>query len=516
MNSCYRSRTNSYSQLATSRALAGFFGSRSWCHPRGNSGKRGGLGNKPGRDARCNTSRAEHSSRKKQKVAVVGAGAAGLVCCRELRDEGHNVSVFEQAPVVGGTWVLDKAMKSLEDDGEDVHSSMYDSLRTNLPREVMSFSDFPFTPETLGGRSVDSRRYPSHHEVLVYLESFADAFDLRPMIRFRTRINEIQRLHDSNEWSVSFQRNGEPKGAAMERFDAVVVCNGHYAKPQIPPLEGSEEFPGMQLHSHTYRHPRLLAGKVVVVFGISASGQDIARDIASVCETVYLSGRSAEFLKGPGAIGSDGNVVKRSAIRKLGKNGEVWFQNGEFLDRADAIMYCTGYEHFLPFLSESGLISTEGNRVSPLYKHIFEPQAAPSLAFIGLPKFIIPFPLFEYQSKLVARVLSGRCQLPSKEDMELDIENFYKALEEEGRHPSTTHNMRMEQFSYFDWLQAQCGPDVPVFPKWRSDMFEASSRVKKSHPERYRDVFDDEISLAEAKREFSMIVERSPIAAKGA
>ena len=35
----------------------------------------------------------------------------------------------------------------------------------NLPREIMSFSDFPFIPEAMGGRSIDVRRYCCHQEV---------------------------------------------------------------------------------------------------------------------------------------------------------------------------------------------------------------------------------------------------------------------------------------------------------------------------------------------------------------
>ena len=44
-----------------------------------------------------------------------------------------------------------------------VHSSMYAKLRTNLPREVMAYTDFAF--DDLGGRSQDARRFPSHAEV---------------------------------------------------------------------------------------------------------------------------------------------------------------------------------------------------------------------------------------------------------------------------------------------------------------------------------------------------------------
>ena len=44
-----------------------------------------------------------------------------------------------------------------------VHSSMYAKLRTNLPREVMAYTDFAF--DDLGGCSQDARRFPSHAEV---------------------------------------------------------------------------------------------------------------------------------------------------------------------------------------------------------------------------------------------------------------------------------------------------------------------------------------------------------------
>ncbi|CAL0303568.1 unnamed protein product [Lupinus luteus] len=40
------------------------------------------------------------------KVAVIGAGAAGLVAARELHRECHNVVVVEKNNRVGGTWVV--------------------------------------------------------------------------------------------------------------------------------------------------------------------------------------------------------------------------------------------------------------------------------------------------------------------------------------------------------------------------------------------------------------------------
>jgi aliphatic glucosinolate S-oxygenase len=83
--------------------------------------------------------------------AIVGAGVAGLIAARELQREGHRVEVFEKQAHVGGVWVIDERTESdvLGQDKErtKVHSSLYQSLRVNLPRELMSISDFPFLPE---------------------------------------------------------------------------------------------------------------------------------------------------------------------------------------------------------------------------------------------------------------------------------------------------------------------------------------------------------------------------------
>ena len=48
----------------------------------------------------------EMKSRKKEKVAIVGSGPAGLTCAYYLAQEGYQVTVFEKAPVLGGMLTL--------------------------------------------------------------------------------------------------------------------------------------------------------------------------------------------------------------------------------------------------------------------------------------------------------------------------------------------------------------------------------------------------------------------------
>jgi cation diffusion facilitator CzcD-associated flavoprotein CzcO len=178
------------------------------------------------------------------KVGIIGAGAAGLVTAKELIREGHKVVVFEQAMHVGGLWVYDHEVDSdllgMEPDRKRAHSSVYASLRTNVPREVMSFIDFPF----LARQGRDERCYPSHNEVALYLEDFAKEFDLLPLIQFGTFVEHVELVttHSIGEkqWKVitTKRMDGVVDERKEELFDAVVVCSGHYFEPTIANIPG--------------------------------------------------------------------------------------------------------------------------------------------------------------------------------------------------------------------------------------------------------------------------------------
>lgn len=171
------------------------------------------------------------------KVAVIGAGVAGLLTARELKREGHRVVVFEKSNRLGGTWVYDPRVETdplgLDPAREVVHSSVYRSLRVNLPRRLMGFLDYPFSKKEGG----DPREYPGHEEMLRYLEDFSRDFGLAELIRFGHEVVRVERVDEvSHEWVVEWRtRNGESE---EEVFEAVVVCNGHHTEPRLA------EFPG--------------------------------------------------------------------------------------------------------------------------------------------------------------------------------------------------------------------------------------------------------------------------------
>ncbi|CAA6656190.1 unnamed protein product [Spirodela intermedia] len=408
-----------------------------------------------------------------RSVAVIGAGAAGLVAARELRREGHRVVVFERLGQIGGTWVYDRKTESdplgLDSSREIVHSSLYESLRTNLPREER------------GGE--DPRRFPGHREVLRYLEDFARDFDLCGMIRLETEVLRVERNH-FGRWTVRFRQAALGRGAGYseEVYDGVVVCNGHYTEPRIAVIPGIDSWPGKQMHSHSYRVPEPF----------------LDQDVSEFAKEVHVASRT-QVGRAPVRQPGYDNFWVHSMIARAEEDGTVIFQDGSSV-RADVILHCTGYKYHFPFLETEELVTVEDNRVGPLYKHVFLPSLAPWLSFVGLPWKVVPFPLCELQSKWVAAALSGRVNLPDEDEMMEDIKASYEEIEAAGWPKRYTHNLSDCQFQYDDWLAAQCG--LPPVEEWRKQMYEAVWNNKRVNPETYRDEWDDDHLVAMARVDF--------------
>lgn len=171
-------------------------------------------------------------------VAVIGAGAAGLSAALELRREGHSVVVYERDNQIGGTWAYTPETETdpmgIDPYRKVVHTSLYASLRTNLPREVMGFRVYPFVASRKPGR--DQRRFPGHGEVLEYLRDFAQEFQLGELVRFGQEVCHVGLVED-RKWVVKSRKTNGEDGES-EVYDAVVVCNGHYSEPRIAEIPG--------------------------------------------------------------------------------------------------------------------------------------------------------------------------------------------------------------------------------------------------------------------------------------
>lgn len=212
------------------------------------------------------------------KIGIVGAGPAGkflfvfffsFFCCQfrllnfstGLCAIKHSVAfnceviAFEQNDTLGGTW---NYTDEIEHDkyGNDVHSSMYQGLFTNIPKEIMSYPDFPFqTHET---------SFVSSSEILKYFHLYAETFDLHKHIKFQHHVLRIRPQFD-DKWEFTV-RNLLADKCETFVFDAVLVCNG-FSVPFMPRIPGHDVFTGKQLHSHQYRSSENYRNESVLVIG---------------------------------------------------------------------------------------------------------------------------------------------------------------------------------------------------------------------------------------------------------
>lgn len=297
-------------------------------------------------------------------------------------------------------------------------SPIYERLETNIPKSLMGYGDTKF-PDSI-------QLFPGHAEVQQYLETYAQP--VLDLIRFRTQVDSVKFFQAtagsdgsiSEEWSIC-SRNVTSGEEICEVFNAIIVASGHYNTPFIPEIPGLEEwnqdFPGTISHSKHFRRPEAFVDKKMIVVGNSASGLDISSQISPFCKSVLLSQKSESYLAD--GFTSDSNIESVSQISRLNsKSKTVHFSDGRIKEDVDAILFCTGYLYTLPFLRDlSPNPVGDGTHIKHTYRHLlYVPH--PTLSFLALPQRVIPFPLAEAQSSVLARIYSGRLSLPSEKEME--------------------------------------------------------------------------------------------------
>ncbi len=389
---------------------------------------------------------------------------------RQAKSAGFAATAFEQADRVGGIWVFDPAT---DDDptGRDanapVFSSLYESLRTNLPRDLMAFPDYTF--DSAGGGDDNWQRFPHHSKVLAYLTAYATDHQLLPHIEFNTEVTAVEK--EDRGWRLTVKTAGH--GKQQQHFDAVAVCNGHYSKPRVPEIAGAGHFNGSWLHAHNYRNNQPFRGKIVALWGTAASGADISREIAQVAEQVYWCGD--KFAQTPGTH-LDGMILHDSPAT-FAPSGFLLTKDGAQL-AIDTFVYCTGYEYSFPFLADT-LLSVNDNCVAPLYLDIVPPQE-PTLGFIGIPYLVVPFPLFDLQAKWFAGLLKGDVALPDRTTLD-----EYFLQRQQVAEPRHYHKLGDAQPAYMDLLAQQCGA-APT-PAWFHALTSAAQAARLADPKGFRD-----------------------------
>jgi len=290
----------------------------------------------------------------------------------------------------------------------------------------------------------------THKQVLEYLQDYKNNFELDQYISYDSTVTQLTVLTDDDDslngksdWPkirLDWQCNNED---FSEIFDAVCICNGHYAKPSSPTIPGMDSFTGRVLHSVEYDDPTEFQDQTVLCIGARASGSDLAREISQHAKHVYLSDSTADEAQTMKRVTL---VPRTTAIT----DGKVQFAHDCPLNPSvDTVIYCSGYDYSFPFINEkSNLPLVVGQRrVMPLFEQLWHAKV-PSVAFLGLPHSVVPFPMFELQAEAVCTKLIDHSLLPVKERMDAAEADAVRGGPDETGRVEDTHYLGAAQWDY--------------------------------------------------------------------
>ncbi|EJD42264.1 FAD/NAD(P)-binding domain-containing protein [Auricularia subglabra TFB-10046 SS5] len=345
-----------------------------------------------------------------RRVAVIGAGPAGLQHAAVLRENGFEVRLFERAPGPGGNWLTTAELpasavfpdRRIEDGAfiPDIPkhlpkshiyrtngdggitlderwrehwnpSPVWEHLTTNSPAVITKLPEVNYPPDhtwILSNKQI--RRHVRQYASYKGLHS--DDEEARNISSYSTRVERLHKAKGAAQWTLTLRRLRWHGPTAIradwwtEQFDAVLVATGNYDSAHTPDIPGlpawTGRFPRNIYHSREYRHPSSVQGKDVLIVGASVSAAEISRDIAPYVRSFSVSVRDRDR----------SGIDARRSVRRLAANitripeiksfpdvdgassvrdARVTLVNGTVISGFDHIIFATGFRRSNPFLA---------------------------------------------------------------------------------------------------------------------------------------------------------------------
>jgi len=202
---------------------------------------------------------------RKLRIAVIGAGASGIMALIKLREAGiGDVTVFEKADTLGGTW----------------RDNRYPGVTCDVPSHGYRYS---FEPNAEW-----SRVCAPGAEILDYLKEVARKHNAEASIRYG---HEVMRA----DWRDRHWHLETSKGD-QGTFDAVITATGVLHHPVMPDIPGLDDFEGEAFHTARWKDEVSLAGKRVGVIGTGSTATQIVGAVVDEVAHLSLFQRTAQWI----------------------------------------------------------------------------------------------------------------------------------------------------------------------------------------------------------------------------
>jgi dimethylaniline monooxygenase (N-oxide forming) len=440
------------------------------------------------------------------KCVVIGAGPGGLVCTKELIENGvEEILCLERADRLGGTF-----------------ADTYDDLLLTSSVLFSMFSDF-----WVGDGN--SNHFWTKEEAVDYWRRYAEHFGVVAKIRFGADVTGVRSLGRDDQspiggWEIEL-RSGE-----RIRCERLVLAVGNNRIPRSPDWRQRLELVDHS-HSRDYQNADRFAGKRVLVVGGGESGSDVALGVSRVAARCWVSLRETTGWVVPRKRGEHAadisthrgfwglprdygehltaSLIARERARrdpvfdavadlneKVAARRGIWgiygtktlalpqaiahhgcevvgeitevseggkrlrSADGKLLTGVDAVVFCTGYENRIDFMPPA----LRERDPRSLYKHLFDTKLRDRLAWIGWarPGFGSQFPIMEMQARLFALVATGKHELPSSTEMERVAALDRAAYLEQFEHNAHRIRSLVDYHRYMDDLAETIGCEPPL------------------------------------------------------
>ena len=206
-------------------------------------------------------------------AVIIGSGISGLCAAIRLHQAGVAYVILERHDEVGGVWVENR----------------YPGAAVDTPSHLYSFS---FAPHDW------TRYFAGQGDILAYLRTVADEFDVRRHVRFGTEVVAATFDERAERWSIEVRG---PAGVETLQANVVISAVGAFNKPKIPDVPGAGSFQGLSFHTAAWPADLDLSGLRVAVVGNGASAMQvvpaIVDDVASLVVFQHSPQWAAPFEK---------------------------------------------------------------------------------------------------------------------------------------------------------------------------------------------------------------------------